>query len=134
MPPTPNPAPVRLPWYSVATGAIILIGFASLVFYLVSVSGVIGKDEQMRWDRLMLIFNAVQTLTVAAAGVLLGTTVQQARVASAEARADAAEGNAKAAQSDAEKAAAARRLIDGLDPPGGAGDAALAQIRAVLSV
>lgn len=126
--------PSRLPWYSVATGAVILIGFASIAGYLVYVSGVIGKEDQLHWDRLLLIFNAIQTLTVAAAGVLLGTTVQQARVASAEARADTAEGDAKASQVDAAKAEAARRLLEHLDPPGdaAAGQALISHIGAVL--
>jgi hypothetical protein len=124
--------PTRLPWYSVATGAIILVGFSWLAYFMVGAAGAIGQDDQFHWDRLLLIFNAVQTLTVAAAGVLLGTTVQQARVASAEARADAAEGDAKGARTDAAKAEAARRLIEHLDPPGG-GDVTLAQLRAVLS-
>jgi len=126
----------RLPWYSLITGAIILGGFAWFTYYMVVSASTIGKDDQFHWDRLLLIFNAIQTLTVAAAGVLLGTTVQQARVASAENRADAAQSAATAAQTDAAKAAAARKLIEQLDPPGAAAtdrSALLAQVRAVLA-
>lgn len=84
---------------------------------------------------LLFIFNAVQTLTVAAAGVLLGTSVQQARVASGKARADAALTTAKEVQGDAAKAQAARKLIESLEPPGKgpSSDTAMAHLRAIIS-
>ena len=113
-----TPAPTRLPWYAILTGAVILIGFSWLTYYMVSMGTTFGKDDQFRWDRLLLIFNAVQTLTVAAAGALLGSAVQQGRVSSAEARADAADAAAKANQTEAAKAEAARRLVENLGPPG----------------
>lgn len=116
---TYGPTPVRLPWYTIMTGAVILIGFSWLTYFMVSVGTTLGKEDQFRWDRLLLVFNAVQTLTVAAAGALLGSAVQQGRVASAEARADAADATAKINQTGAAKAEAARSLVENLDPPGG---------------
>lgn len=124
-----------VPWYTLLTGAIILAGFLWLAYFMVSFGAVLGRDDQYRWDRLLFIFNAVQTLTVAAAGVLLGSSVQQARVASAEARADAADTTAKQVQSDAAKIQAARKLIENLTPPGSGTpfDTAIVQLRAVIS-
>lgn len=130
-----GPIPARLPWYTIVTGAVILVGFTWLTYFMVSVGTTLGKDDQFRWDRLLLIFNAVQTLTVAAAGALLGSAVQQGRVASAEARADAADATAKISQSDAAKAEAARKLVEDLEPPGNAqsGEQSLLQhLKAVL--
>jgi hypothetical protein len=132
-----DPSPVaRLPWYAVLTGAIILLGFSWLAYLMVEAALNLGEKEQYRWDRLLLVFNSVQTLTVAAAGALLGTAVQQGRVASAEARADAAGAAARANQSDAAKAETARKLVEGLDPPGNAPtseQALLNQLKVVLS-
>lgn len=127
----------RLPWYTILTGAIILTGFTWLAYFMISIGSTLGQQDQYRWDRLLLIFNAVQTLTVAAAGALLGSSVQQARVASAEARADAADASAKTTQAQAAKAEAARRLVENLDPPGTADRSPeirlmLGQLRAVL--
>lgn len=130
----PNQA--RLPWYAIATGAMILLGFSWLTYFMVRVRMQLDERQQFRRERLLLIFNAVHTLTVAAAGALLGTVVQQGRVASAEARADAADATAKTNQGDAAKAETARRLVENLDPPGGVptGDQALLQhLRAVLA-
>jgi hypothetical protein len=128
----------KQPWYTLFTAAIILIGFFGLCYFMMSHGMTLGKDDQFRWDRLLLIFNAVQTLAVAAAGALLGSAVQQARVASAEARADAADSSAKQAQTDAVKAEATRRAIEEhVNPPGGgqpamSDEALIAQIRAIV--
>jgi hypothetical protein len=128
----------KQPWYTPFTAAIILIGFFGLCYFMMSHGMTLGEEDQFRWDRLLLIFNAVQTLAVAAAGALLGSAVQQARVASAEARADAADSSAKQAQTDAAKAEATRKLIENLDPPGSGtpamtADTVIAQIRAIVS-
>ena len=73
------PTQARLPWYAIVTGAVILLGFSWFTYFMVSVGMQLDQKQQFRWDRLLLIFNAVQTLTVAAAGALLGTVVQQGR-------------------------------------------------------
>lgn len=61
----------------------------------------------------------------AAAGVLLGTSVQSARM-------QAAETQAKGAQADADKARAARAVVNGLPAPGGATDPTLAALQRIL--
>lgn len=101
--------PARLPWYSLVIGLAVVGAFSLLCWYVVT-AGV--SFEAPNWDRLMVVFNSVQAMAAAAVGALLGTTVQQARV-------DAAEGRAKANEGAAAKVAAARELIDGLNPPGG---------------
>ena len=108
----------RLPWYSLITGAIIVASFCWLAYYMATLAASLGREDQYRWDRLLFIFNAVQTLAVAAAGVLLGSSVQQARVASAEARADAAGATSDRLQTEAVKAQLARKLVNDLTPPG----------------
>ena len=122
------PAPQgRAPWYTIVVAILILAAFAALCRYLL-VEGVPldPKTQQHQWDRMLIIFNAIQTMAAAAAGALLGTTVQQARVASAEQRAQLNE-------QDARKADAARKQIGNLQPPGAPGDAAQEKLRAVAA-
>ena len=102
---------MKLPWYSLLTAVILLGGFVLVTNFMIDVGQTLPKEEQFKWERLITIFNTVQTLAVAAAGVLLGTAVQQTRVNSAEA-------SAKANSDDAAKARAAREAIRGLQPPG----------------
>jgi PBP1b-binding outer membrane lipoprotein LpoB len=101
----------KLPWYSLLTAVILLGGFLLIANFMIDVGQTLPKDEQYKWERLITIFNTVQTLAVAAAGVLLGTAVQQARVTSAEA-------SAKTNADEAAKAKAAREALRGLQPPG----------------
>jgi hypothetical protein len=106
--------------------AAVIVCFGYLCQFMLSKSLTLRADEQFRWDRILMIFNAVQTMAAAALGVVLGTTVQQARVERAEAKADV---NAtKAAKADA-----ALQLIDGLQPPGAqVSNADVASLAAIL--
>lgn len=118
----------KLPWYTLITAILILGGFVVVTQFMIDVGQSLPKDDQFKWDRLITIFNTVQTLAVAAAGVLLGAAVQQSRVTSAEA-------SAKANADDAAKAKAAREALKELQPPGG-GDpkaADLNVLRAILA-
>lgn len=116
----------RTPWYSLVAALIILAAFAWLCRYLLVKGVPLEPALQYQWDRMLIIFNAIQTMAAGAVGVLLGTTVQQARVASAEQRAQVNE-------EEARKAHAARRQMGGLDPPGAPGDSAQEKLRAVAN-
>ena len=117
----------KLPWYTLVTAALILGGFVMVAHFMIDIGQSLPKEEQFKWERLITVFNTVQTLAVAAAGVLLGTAVQQSRVASAEA-------SAKVNADDAAKAKAAREALKGLQPPGGGDPKAsdLNVLRAIL--
>jgi len=116
----------HLPWYAAVVGIMIFLAFAWFCYDLIEQATTIDNDaNRYKWDRLLLMFNAVQGMAAAAVGALLGTTVQQARVETAEQRA------ASNAQSAA-KVAAARELIDGLQPPGGAPDSGIDALRRIL--
>ncbi|RJF93494.1 hypothetical protein [Sphingomonas cavernae] len=139
---TDKPEATKIPRYSLLAGSVILLVFALLVWIMMTQGMQLEENQQYRWDRLLLIFNAVETMAVAAAGVLLGTTVQQGRVAAAEARAADAQTDAKSASVTAAKATskleAARRISEGVDPPGAGRDnaeiiAAINNLKAVLS-
>jgi hypothetical protein len=104
----------KLPWYTLWAGLIVLVGFAVLCIYMIDASRSLPKDEQFRWDHLLVIFNSIQTMAAAALGVLLGTTVQQARVDAARAQAQAAEAKADKNQQEAGKNQAVRGLLSGV--------------------
>jgi hypothetical protein len=116
----------RMTWYGLLVALVIFIGFGWLCWFMAGNAVSLGQDHQYVWDRLVLLFNAVQSFASAAVGALLGTAVQQARVVRAEATAEA---NA----ADAEKARSARNLIANLQPPGGGQSSApVESIAAVL--
>lgn len=96
----------KYPWYTLISATVILFGFILLANFMINTGQSLPENEQFKWDRLITIFNALQTIAVAAAGVLLGTAVQQSRVATAE---EAAKSNAD----DAAKAKAAREALKG---------------------
>ena len=124
-----NPA---LAWVVPVIAGAILIGFAVLCGVMLYSGLNLGKDDQFRWDRALFVFNAVQAIATAAAGALLGTVVQQGRVATAEGRAANAEADAKLNADEARKAKAARKLLSDLQPPGG--DRPPANIEALVAV
>jgi hypothetical protein len=116
-------------------GILVVAGFAWLCIHMVGQSTRIdNQGQQYQWDRLVLVFNAVQAMAAAALGAILGVTVQQARV-------EAAEQKAAANSEDAAKAKAARHMFQGLQPPGAADtqgqktelEARLEALRAVLN-
>jgi len=105
--------PSKLPWYTLIVGLLILIGFGWLCAYMVHASASLPKEEQFRWDHLVVVFNSIQTMAAAALGVLLGTTVQQARVDAAKSKAEAAEAKADTNAKHAVKNEAVRSLLAG---------------------
>lgn len=107
---------------------IIYFGFVvGLLYHFAWTDNAVGN-----WERALVIFNGVASIGFAAAGVLLGTTVQQANVSNA--RRDAAEakvGETQAKANETNVKAAGREVIDGLrrahsDDTGGGADPALA--------
>ena len=120
----------KLPWYSLIVGVLVVIGFAWLCAYMVNASANLPKDEQFRWDHLVVVFNSIQTMAAAALGVLLGTTVQQARVDAAQSKAEVAEAKAETNAKHALKNEAVRTILAGGHSEGVAADPA-ATLRAV---
>lgn len=96
---------------TLVVGIIVLIGFAALCFHMISVSGSLKADEQHKWDHSVVIFNSIQAMAAAALGVLLGTTVQQARVDAANAKATLAEKKRRENEKDGLKNEAIRGLL-----------------------
>jgi hypothetical protein len=72
-----SPAPV----YALIAAALLLtiyLGMTVVMFWLFS-----EKDNQ-HWQNALTIYNGFQAFATAAGGLLLGTTIQRARVAAAE--------------------------------------------------
>lgn len=105
------------------TAIILLSGFSCLCFFMISKGLTLTESEEYKWSRMVFVFNAIQAIATASAGVLLGTNVAtrvaNARVADARSLAEAASKEAESNKEDAEGARAARKLLDGLEPPGG---------------
>jgi len=112
----------RLPWYTLVVALVVLVGFGWLCFEMLNAATTLPKDEQFRWDHIVVVFNSLQTMAAAALGVVLGTTVQQARVDAAQSQASADQAKADANAGEAAKADAARKLITGLQAPGAPAD------------
>ena len=90
-------------------GIVVLVGFGVLTFYMIRMNSKLPADQQ--WDHLVVIFNSIQAMAAAALGVLLGTTVQQARVDAANARAKLFENERRQYENDAIKNNAIRSLL-----------------------
>ena len=90
-------------------GIVVLVGFGVLTFYMIRMNSKLPADQQ--WDHLVVIFNSIQAMAAAALGVLLGTTVQQARVYEANARAKLFENERRQYENDAIKNNAIRSLL-----------------------
>jgi len=106
-----------MPIYTLLTAVAITLSYLVLTYYMLDLAGHpemardAGAIDKLRWDRTISVYNGIQTLAFAAAGVLLGTTVQASRVSDAKEIA-----NANVA--DADKAKAARAIVN-VPPPGG---------------
>ncbi|ADD27261.1 hypothetical protein [Meiothermus ruber] len=74
-------------WAAIALGAVVLLGFAALVVYML---GLLTADETT-WGRALYLFAGVEAIAFAAAGYLFGREVHRARAEQAEARAHHAE-------------------------------------------
>ena len=122
----------KLPTYTLWTGMIVLVGFTVLCVYMIDASRTLAKDEQFRWDHLLVVFNSIQTMAAAALGVLLGTTVQQARVDAARAQAKAAEAKAESNEQHAVKNKAARSLLSGVRAQAADAETVLKAVQATL--
>ena len=94
---------------AIGTAFIVVAGFAILCFAMIRAAMTVTPEQ---WDHLVVVFNSVQAMAAAALGVLLGTTVQQARVDAANGRAALAETRRAAAEEDQLKAKVARTLVD----------------------
>lgn len=87
---TPVPAGVPAPappstvrWASLLAAAVILVLFSILFSYMI---GMAESVKDTHWSRLLLLYNSVQTIVVAAASALLGFQVSAAQTSVAVAR------------------------------------------------
>lgn len=89
-PPPLPPGPSGPPFYAQLTAGVLLLLYVGL-----TVAMMLYFNTKETWDHALLIYNGFTAFALAAAGVLLGTQVQQAtanaaRRESLEARAEAA--------------------------------------------
>lgn len=81
-PPAQAKNPLAIP--VAVAGAVLFLVAAAMLFSIAQKEGI---DEKV-WNRLMVVFNSVASVGFACFGVLLGTTVQNAKLI--EVKADAA--------------------------------------------
>jgi hypothetical protein len=74
--------PVNEPRYRLWTAVIILILYVALCIYMISVLSD-NSTNAPNWDHALVVFNAFGAIAMSAAGVLLGTEIQQETVNSA---------------------------------------------------
>jgi hypothetical protein len=80
------------------TGIALVVAIAIIVVWLGGLWAAyyyhLG-DQETQWSRMLVLLKSVEVVAIAAAGALLGTTVQMPRVADANKRAEKAEEAAK---------------------------------------
>ena len=96
-------------WLPSVAAAVILVFFAVILRDMFEHATSATTDAQ--WQRLLFLFNGLESLAFAAAGVLLGERVQRSRAQAAESRAERAEGKADEAQQEAAEATANGKAI-----------------------
>ena len=74
--------PASEPRYRLWTAVIILILYVALCIYMISVLSD-NSTNAPKWDHALVVFNAFGAIAMSAAGVLLGTEIQQETVNSA---------------------------------------------------
>ena len=95
--PAPNPTPTPIVRNEqnntvvIVSAAVILSLFCWLFWYMVT-KGIGSVDH---WDRLVALYNSVQTIIVAAVGALLGTQVSAGQLAAARTSGDEAQQRAR---------------------------------------
>jgi hypothetical protein len=99
-------SPARVALTTAGLALVLWLGFA---LYLVTQAGA----SETRWSRMAWVFGTVESIGFAAAGLLLGTTVNRHRAAQAE---TAAEANRRDAESGRALAAAPKAEGSGGDP------------------
>ena len=111
---TPPPQPALPPAVTAAAAAVLMIFF---LWMTIQMFGPRINAGDAIWARSLSIYVGIEAFALAAAGVLLGTTIQAGRVRSAEGRADRKEeetNRAKAGQAAAEQnRAALRQALEG---------------------
>lgn len=124
---TPSLPSKPTPWYALAAATILLIAYlvmTGVMFFVFS-----GKDNP-NWQNALTIYSGFQAFATAAGGVLLGTTIQQVRVA-------AAERDATTAKADRDKAqgviqAARQAVTDDSGAGGGTPQQRVAALKRIL--
>lgn len=72
-------AMAKVPRYAVLTAAIILVVYLGLTFIMIFALSKYPNDDP-RWTHALLIYNGFMSFATAAAGLLLGTQIQQGAV------------------------------------------------------
>ena len=118
-----------IPTLAVVSAVLILVFFAFAVWRMFAIAGDEATTD-MHWSRVLFIYNALEAMAFAAAGVLLGERVQRSRAVAAEARADQAaeradEATESAARSEA-NGKALKAAVKAKQGAPGAAEAAMA--------
>lgn len=107
-------------YVSVVAALLVLAGFAYLAMDMIDIAKA-TKDPSLQWARLSQIYNSIEAIAFAAAGLLFGTIIQSKRAQDAENRADNAQTNAADARAKGSalssritrfKAASTRRSLE----------------------
>jgi hypothetical protein len=127
LPSPPSPASPRP--YALAAAAVLLALYVGLTIAMV-VHFAKAPPNSPQWEHALLIYNGFTAFAVAAAGVLLGTQIQQTVVASARNEATQAK-----AESDRLRAAVRGALSTAEAAPSvdDGGEPSLARVRSVLT-
>lgn len=107
-PATPVAPVSSLPRYTVMTAAIIVGMYLVLTLIMIFSLGA-KPDEEPHWQHALLIYNGFMAFATSAAGVLLGTQIQQANVAASQQMAG------QAAASEQKVKSAVKDALDKLD-------------------
>ena len=87
----------KVPRYAIISAAIIVLVFLGLTLVMMfSVSSY--ADNDVHWTHSLLIYNSFMSFATAAAGVLLGTQIQQSSVAASQKQATEAKVGEKTAK------------------------------------
>ncbi len=98
-----------LSWIPALSACVILLFFAIFLAKMFNYAVTVTEDEH--WSRLLLLYNGLEAMAFAAAGVLLGERVQRSRAMAAENRADAAQDKADKAHQNAAEAKAKGKTL-----------------------
>ncbi len=88
----------RLSKPSFIVASVVLLGFASMIVYMI---GHVGANDRT-WARLVSLLSSVEALAFGAAGAIFGSSVQRGRTVAAEKRANDNERDAVAGRTLAE--------------------------------
>lgn len=129
--PTAERSQRGLPGYAVVTAGVIVAGYLVVSAVMLVVFG-FSPRAGANWDHALVIYNGYTAFALAAAGVLLGTQIQQGVVNAAQSAARDAKAAERAAEAKTEAVRSVARDAlagSGGDRGGGSAETELAALR-----